>query len=985
MKKMLRIECAYATVLMLVSCLGCASLAQRLTDESWVTRDEAREEYDKLSPTKQALVQSALVDYARNSKNDLDRRIEVVQLLDKDLKQSILIELAKDPNNDLDRRIEVAQLLDEDLKQSILVELAKDPNNNLYKRIEVAQLLDKDLKQSILIELAKDSNNNISHRATAALKLAKINNELAQPILVEMLRESVCPATLKFQIACNLDDGTLLQLLRDGVVDCDDFGFRIFQTTSRRDLKLLEYLVLNIRSDNRRALVNEYLNTVVRQRIFLDDIKTFEYLDIIEMQEKNGLLLSEVFDALMDRITDADALVKIATNDSTIASDSIIESRVLAIGLRVVEKLNTQSALCEVALNGKRSEVRLRAVEKVADQQVLAKVARADVDERIRNLAVRKLNDQTVLCEIAQNEENYEVRLSAVEKVADQQVLAKIACSDVDERIRGLAVRKLDDQTVLCEIAQNEANNEVRLTAVEKVADQQVLAKVARADVDARIRGLAVRKLNDQTVLCEIAQNEANNEVRLAAVEKVVDQQVLAKVARADVDARIRGLAVRKLDNHEQAILCGIAQNEANNEVRLTAVDKVMNQQVLAKIARVDQDVGIRGIAARKLDARDQALLCEIVQNETNNEIRATLIAKITDQVFLVKLLETEMNGHIRELIINNVSDSHPIKQNYYVSVAKGSGPMSDRIEAVKKLTSELKLMDLANSIHDAPEVVEAVVKKIENQDALAKIIWQRKGEKALNPTLCIAMTKISNQKLVNEFAQDVELPMNCREIAIAKVTNKDVLINLFTKEDQSIVTILSVVKAMADEFVLASIAKEEIVSCIRTAKLEEQIKELELDEKTAKMEQEEYLKNNPNLLLAAWADPWTALQDPFLVTYTRQLSKIRETKAGCLSQLEERTKALHEIPLVAFRKITNQALLADIAVNAKKIEIQHAAIERITEQSFLAKVAKGDCSAKIRRRAIEKLCDSEVLSILTNDSNWEIAEQAKERLKEIE
>ena len=933
MKKMLRIECAYATVLMLVSCLGCASLAQRLTDESWVTRDEAREEYDKLSPTKQALVQSALVDYARNSKNDLDRRIEVVQLLDKDLKQSILIELAKDPNNDLDRRIEVAQLLDEDLKQSILVELAKDPNNNLYKRIEVAQLLDKDLKQSILIELAKDSNNNISHRATAALKLAKINNELAQPILVEMLRESVCPATLKFQIACNLDDGTLLQLLRDGVVDCDDFGFRIFQTTSRRDLKLLEYLVLNIRSDNRRALVNEYLNTVVRQRIFLDDIKTFEYLDIIEMQEKNGLLLSEVFDALMDRITDADALVKIATNDSTIASDSIIESRVLAIGLRVVEKLNTQSALCEVALNGKRSEVRLRAVEKVADQQVLAKVARADVDERIRNLAVRKLNDQTVLCEIAQNEENYEVRLSAVEKVADQQVLAKIACSDVDERIRGLAVRKLDDQTVLCEIAQNEANNEVRLTAVEKVADQQVLAKVARADVD----------------------------------------------------ARIRGLAVRKLDNHEQAILCGIAQNEANNEVRLTAVDKVMNQQVLAKIARVDQDVGIRGIAARKLDARDQALLCEIVQNETNNEIRATLIAKITDQVFLVKLLETEMNGHIRELIINNVSDSHPIKQNYYVSVAKGSGPMSDRIEAVKKLTSELKLMDLANSIHDAPEVVEAVVKKIENQDALAKIIWQRKGEKALNPTLCIAMTKISNQKLVNEFAQDVELPMNCREIAIAKVTNKDVLINLFTKEDQSIVTILSVVKAMADEFVLASIAKEEIVSCIRTAKLEEQIKELELDEKTAKMEQEEYLKNNPNLLLAAWADPWTALQDPFLVTYTRQLSKIRETKAGCLSQLEERTKALHEIPLVAFRKITNQALLADIAVNAKKIEIQHAAIERITEQSFLAKVAKGDCSAKIRRRAIEKLCDSEVLSILTNDSNWEIAEQAKERLKEIE
>ena len=884
MKKMLRIECAYATVLMLVSCLGCASLAQRLTDESRVTRNEAREEYDKLLPTEQALVQSTLVDYARNSKNDLDRRIEVVQLLDKDLKQSILIELAKDPNNDLDRRIEVAQLLDEDLKQSILVELAKDSKNNFYKRIEVAQLLDKDLKQSILIELAKDSNNNISHRATAALKLAKINNELAQPTLVEILKESICSATLKFQIACNLDDDTLLQLLRDGVVDCDDFGFRVVKTTSRRDLKLLEYLVLNIRSDNRRALVHERLNKVVWQRILSDDIKTFEYLVIIKMQEKNGLLSSEVFDALMDRITDADALVKIATNDSTIASDSIIESRVLEIGLRVVEKLNTQSALCEVALNGKRSEV----------------------------------------------------RLTAVEKVTDQQVLAKIACSDVDERIRGLAVRKLDN--------------------------------------------------HEQAVLCEIAQNEANNEVRLAAVEKVVDQQVLAKVARADVDARIRNIAVRKLDNHEQAVFCEIAQNEANNEVRLAAVGKVMNQQVLAKIAREDQDVGIRGLAARKLDARDQVLLCEIAQNETNNEIRATLIAKITDQGFLVKLLETEMNGHIRELIINNVSDSHPIKQNYYVSVAKGAGPMSDRIEAVKKLTSELKLMDLANSIHDAPEVVEAVVKKIENQDALAKIIWQRKGEKALNPTLCIAMTKISNQKLINEFAQDVELPMNCREIAIAKVTNKDVLINLFTKEDQSIVTILSVVKAMADEFVLASIAKEEIVSCIRTAKLEEQIKELELDEKTAEMEQEEYLKNNPNLLLAAWTDPWAALQaNPFLRTYAQRLSKIREIKEGYLSQLEERTKALHEIPLVAFKKVTNQALLADIAVNAKKIEIQLLAVGRITEQPFLAEVAKGDCSTKIRRCAIEKLNTYEVLSTLTNDSNWEIAEQAKERLKEIE
>ena len=91
--------------------------------------------------------------------------------------------------------------------------------------------------------------------------------------------------------------------------------------------------------------------------------------------------------------------------------------------------------------------------------------------------------------------------------------------------------------------------------------------------------------------------------VREEAVGKLIDQAVLAEIARADEDESVRRAAVSKLQ--DQALLAQIAKRDKSNWVRELAVMKLEDQALLAECARDKEYWGVRMYAVEKLE--DQA------------------------------------------------------------------------------------------------------------------------------------------------------------------------------------------------------------------------------------------------------------------------------------------------------------------------------------------------------------------------------------------
>lgn len=117
----------------------------------------------------------------------------------------------------------------------------------------------------------------------------------------------------------------------------------------------------------------------------------------------------------------------------------------------------------------------------------------------------------------------------------------------------------------------------VRKAAAKMIADQAELAKVAETDENSFQRADAASKLlgaHGQAMLARIAKSAAEERhVRAFAIEKLVDQSVLADIVRSDSDSEIRAFAVRRLT--DGALLADIAKEEKNSVVRTLAESRL--------------------------------------------------------------------------------------------------------------------------------------------------------------------------------------------------------------------------------------------------------------------------------------------------------------------------------------------------------------------------------------------------------------------------
>lgn len=203
-----------------------------------------------------------------------------------------------------------------------------------------------------------------------------------------------------------------------------------------------------------------------------------------------------------------------------------IEAKEGYVCIAALQKLTDQTLITKVAMETADANVCNAALKKITEYSLLAKFSFEATNSwqlDIRVAVIDRINNQELLVNIAQIANHYKIREAATIKIIDQTILANIAISDESSWVRAAATEKLSEQYLLTKLILESKDIGVIKTAIEKLIDEAFLAKVATESKEVFVRLAAVNKLNDQELLEKISKEDIENKVCKAANDKLAE------------------------------------------------------------------------------------------------------------------------------------------------------------------------------------------------------------------------------------------------------------------------------------------------------------------------------------------------------------------------------------------------------------------------------------------------------------------------------
>ena len=339
----------------------------------------------------------------------------------------------------------------------------------------------------------------------------------------------------------------------------------------------------------------------------------------------------------VEKLSDQAALAHVVKND-----------RNWQIRKIAVSRLTDQRMLVEIIQNEKRlSEIVNAALDRLDDQHqhIFAEAAiNYYGDEKTRMAALRRLSDQKLLAGIAKTRDMAKERLGKRvfgERSSPEEMLAQARKDSANKAVAAAALAKITDQEILADIARSAGYDDLSRGALEKITDQKLLGDLARIKIslgddvsrrgaDSFIIGRALAKITGQEILADVAIHAGEADISKSALEKVSDQKALARVVQsAETRDYIRLAALDRLD--DQRVLADIAANGRDDSLVWKSMDKLSsNQPALAGFARGGR-VEIRLLAVWRLDERE--LLADIAKSDADERVRNAASAKLAGRL----------------------------------------------------------------------------------------------------------------------------------------------------------------------------------------------------------------------------------------------------------------------------------------------------------------------------------------------------------------
>jgi len=362
----------------------------------------------------------------------------------------------------------------------------------------------------------------------------------------------------------------------------------------------------------------------------------------------------------------------------------------------------------------------------------------------------------------------------------------------------------------------------------------------------------------------------------------------------------------RKGDSEACKELADIAKNAKWLNDRVVAVEKLSDQKILADIAKYDEARTVRLSAIEKLT--DQIILAYIAKNDKEEFVRQSAIQNpnLTDQKLLADIAENDKDGGVRGAALEKLSDQKILM--YFVQDKENP----DRWWAIKKLTDQTMLAKIA--LEDSFDG-DIAFRKLRDQAQIEKT-----GE----------VNKDRLVRLIYKFISAFDsVPTEHRERLMKELFPA---IRVFIYP--------SVVSAVGD-----------IVS-IRTEYTSTSRYYIGIGASGGQMKGE----------LFGSTIKVQKLTEPLSCTWCTDFP----SGASSLYFLPAEVNA-NDLVRELFEKITDQALLTDIAKNDKNTGIRIAATEKLVDhtvaQAIFADIARNNEYSKVREADIEKLTDQKLLA----------------------
>jgi hypothetical protein len=714
-----------------------------------------------------------------------------------------------------------------------------------------------------------------------------------------------------------------------------------------------------------------------------------------------------------------------------------------------VGELTDQALLAKIAVESKYMNVRWVAVEKLNDPALLARIAVGDKDWSVRESAIHKLTDaigkltdQAVLAKFAVEGGDAAVRGAAVEKLTDQAALAKVAVESQDAAVRSAAVEKLNDPALLARIAVGDKDWHVRLSAIHKLTDaigkltdQAALAKFASEGGDAAVRGAAVGKLTDQAALAKIAVESQDAAVRSAAVKKLTDQAALAKIAEKEEVSFVRGAAVEKLT--DQALLAKIAEKKEDRFVRAKAIAAMDGsnpalERLAAKAGDLNQDL-ISSIARIKLAIQEQR-----IRNRLPRIVFAVRVSAVTQAYTMaylygesVSFVLSQDGATLAEKHWSTVFPEFVNKLEFLSAAVEGGDLLAELLHR-----AEFEQEDLAElSSSEIPEVCHGAVANLTDQAALARVAIENIGQRFR----FAALRKLTDQAALTKVAVESK-DAAVRSAAVEKLTDQAFLATIAEKGSDRFVRSKAIaamdganpaMKRLAGYLgALTSDALESIARiklAIQEPRIRNRLPRIAFasvvsgdDARYQKSAGVVYMPGERVSFVLSRAGE-TLAENHWSTDFPKQTPELAFTAASVhgedllarllhgavfrqddLSELS--SSEIPELRQAAVRNLTDEALLAKIAVEDENSVVRHTAVkmlpaghhlsraslaterevERYTDQVLLAEIAKTAEPMAVRRAAVRRLNNRALLAkIATGDEEQLVRLVAIEKLND--
>lgn len=611
--------------------------------------------------------------------------------------------------------------------------------------------------------------------------------------------------------------------------------------------------------------------------------------------------------------------------------------------------------LKELAKNDLDRNVRIEATNKITDQVTLVYLAKENSDFESRSIAVSKLTDESILTDIAKGDKDYPVRQVAYKilvKEESPEALADIALNDSSESKATTALDKLNDQSIVAMIVQSNAKLAVRKHAASKLTDRELIVGVA-LKVNDDIRRELVNHINDNVTLGEIAIHCSKTCYDIIKKIDEWDKSVLTQIANTAVSYSNRILAFERLGQIDcQQAIEDMAINESNFDKRICAIEKLTSQKLLADIALNDSNKYIRRSAVSKMVDKD--IIVDIAQNDKDYEVRCEAIKKIDDQNLLERIISEYKN-------YSNCESDNP----------------NPRIDITIKNHKAEK---------EDEEVIIAAIKRITNQTLLKEIV---KKEKSLN--ICThAIERIDDQDFLFDTANN-NINHQIRRLAISYLADQSKLIEISRSSDIPDELKIAAIKKLEDRSIIIDIAKFSPVYSIRKSIYEVLYKKfnVHIDLKGAL----DVIYNDPddNLRLSFLKK----ISDRELLKEISRNAKEYSVRLAVYRVLNEKFNVKPDLleyvdmvknerdanlaleilnKLITSKKLNDQNILLDIALNSVSNIVRTTAVTKICDQKMIADIARSDEDVSIRKEAIVRINDVNLLNELAiNDQNYHI------------